>query len=82
MQGLASLTFFRVGPLLLIVLGVRGQGFLGWRREGVVCPSGCLCVKTSHRSGSTRRLSSKGVEQLSVGQLHVLQELKEVSSLC
>jgi hypothetical protein len=39
-------------------------------------------VKTSHRSGSTRRLSSKGVEQLSVGQLHVLQELKEVSSLC
>lgn len=72
-QELALLTFLRAE--LLTGLGVRGQCFLGWRRERVICPSGCLCVKTAHRSGPPRRLSSKGLEKLSVGQFHVLEEL-------
>lgn len=70
-----SLTVLRAGPQFTAVPGVRGQVLLGWRGQGAVYPSSCLCVETAHRRGATRRLSPEGPEQLFVGQLHVLEEL-------
>lgn len=70
----ASLTVLGAGPQLVAVPGARGRGILHWRGQGAICPLGRFCVETAHRRGAARGLAPEGLEQLPVGQLHVLEE--------